>query len=238
MLKRVVLILAIALLLVPTALLAQAQAPPAAAKPAPAAAAPVRWADEILKQESYTTPPAELVPAVMAPRHLNVALGNLSPDKKWFLNEIGDGPVGMATFSKPFHELGGLFVDFKANRARPLTIRNNAGIQLISAADATRKVIALPAGARVSNAASSPDGTLIAFVHTEDATHIWVASVATGATRQLTTRPVLATLVSTFEFSNDSKKIAVVLVPDNRPAMPGCAGGPVWPVGETRRRHR
>ena len=50
-------------------------------------------------------------------------------------DEIGDGPVLMKTFSKPFHELGGLFIDFKANRARPLTVRNNIGIQIISATD-------------------------------------------------------------------------------------------------------
>jgi len=47
---------------------------------------------------------------------------------------IGDGPVLMKTFSKPFDELGGVFIDFKANRARSLTINNNVGIQIISAA--------------------------------------------------------------------------------------------------------
>ena len=119
--------------------------------------------------------------AVLAPRYLNVALANASPDKKWFLDEIGDGPVTMAMFSKPFHELGGLFVDFQANRARPLTIRNNVGIQIISAADGSKKPIQIPNGVRVSNAAWSPDGSLIAFyVHTPDATHIWVADPMTG----------------------------------------------------------
>ena len=87
--------------------------------------------DEVLKQESYQTPPKELADAVLATRYLNVSLTNASPDKKWFVDEIGDGPVVMKTFAKPFHELGGLFVDYKANRARPLTVRNNIGIQLI-----------------------------------------------------------------------------------------------------------
>ena len=50
------------------------------------------WADTVLKQESYAQPPQELADAVLAPRHLNVTLANLSPDKKWFLDEIGDGP--------------------------------------------------------------------------------------------------------------------------------------------------
>src|SRR5687768_5479153 len=71
------------------------------------------WADEIIKQDTYATPPPELSDAVLAPRYLNVSLTSASPDKKWFLDEIGDGPVTMKTFSKPFHELGGVFIDHK-----------------------------------------------------------------------------------------------------------------------------
>src|SRR5689334_10769028 len=127
--------------------------------------------DDVLKQETYQTPPKELADAVLAPRYLNVALTNVSPDRRLFVDEIGDGPVVMKTFSKPFHELGGLFIDYKANRARPLTVRNDIGIQLISATDGTKKPIQLPAGARVSNATWSPDSKSVAFyVHGEDAT--------------------------------------------------------------------
>ena len=122
------------------------------------------WADDVIKQDAYAQPPKELADAVLAPRHLNVTLANLSPDKKWFLDEIGDGPVLMKTFSKPFHELGGVFVDYKANRSRALTIRNSVGIQIISAADGSKKPIQLPAGARVSNATWSPDSATIAFL--------------------------------------------------------------------------
>ncbi len=110
----------------------RAQSPTAAAtKTAPAAS----WADDILAAEHYVEPPKELVDAVLAPRYLNVSLSNLSPDKQWYLDEVGDGPVVMKTFSKPYHELGGVFIDFKANRARSLTVRNNIGIEIISAAD-------------------------------------------------------------------------------------------------------
>src|SRR6266850_89704 len=177
--------------------------------------------DDILKQESYQTPAKELADAVTATRYLNVSLANASPDKKWFLDEIGDGPVLMKTFSKPFHELGGLFVDFKANRARPLTVRNNVGVQLLSATDGTNKTIQLPAGARVSNATWSPDSKSVAFyVHGDEATHIWVADVATGQSHQVTKTAVLATLVNTFDFTQDGRQIATVLVPDGRAAMP------------------
>ena len=150
-------------------------------------------ADDVLKQEGYQTPPKELADAVLAPRYLNATLSNLSPDKKWFLDEIGDGPVPMKTFSKPFHELGGVFIDFKANRARALTIRNNVGVQVISAADGSKKPIQVPPGARVSNATWSPDSATVAyFMHSDDATHIWHADVATGKSRQLTKTPLLS----------------------------------------------
>ena len=235
MLKRLLPTLGLLVALLPLSSEAQPQAQAPAQPPAQPAAkatapAPVKWTDETLKRETYATPPQELVSAVLAPRYLNVALSNTSPDKKWFLDEVGDGPVSMAVFSKPFHELGGLFVDFKANRARPLTIRNNAGIQIISAADGTKKQIQIPNGARVSNATWSPDSTLIAFyVHTPDATHIWVADAATGVSKQLTPKPVLATLVSSFDFSADGKKLATVLVPDGRAPMPAPPSAPTGP---------
>ncbi len=189
------------------------------------------WADDVIKQDAYAQPPKELADAVLAPRHLNVTLANLSPDKQWFVDEIGDGPVLMKTFAKPFHELGGVFVDYKANRSRALTIRNNVGIQLVSAADGSKKPIQLPAGSRVSNPIWSPDSTTIAFMlHGDDASHIWVAEVATGKARQLTKTPLLATLVTSFEFTDGGKQIAAVLMPDNRPPMPAPPPAPDGPT--------
>ena len=221
------------LCLVPLTLQAQG------AKPGAAAASKQ---DEVLKQEGYAAPPQELASAVLAPRHLNVALANLSPDKKWFLDEIGDGPVPMAVFSKPFHELGGVFIDYKANRVRTLTIRNSVGIQIISAADGTKKAIQLPPGARVSNATWSPDGSQIAFfLHADDATHIWVADAATLKARQLTSRPVLATLAPTFEFTKDGRQVAAVLIPETRsiqPVPPLAPAGPQVKVNDDTDRNR
>ena len=81
------------------------------------------------------TPPNEIAEAALAPRYLNVTLTAVSPDKRWFVHEIGDGPVAMDRFSKDFDELGGLFIDYRANRHRNMTIRSNVGINVISAAD-------------------------------------------------------------------------------------------------------
>jgi dipeptidyl aminopeptidase/acylaminoacyl peptidase len=208
------------LLLVPLRLTGQQQA-----------AAPSSWADEVLKQESYQQPPKELADAVLAPRNLNTTLSSLSPDKKWFLEDTPDGPVEMKTFSKPYHELGGLFVDFKANRVRSLTVRNSVALQLISAADGTKRPIQLPAGARITNAVWSPDGTTIGFfLHTDDATHIWIADPATGKAHQLTKSAVLATLAPAFAFSADGRQIAFVQLPDGRAALPPQPAAPSGPT--------
>jgi dipeptidyl aminopeptidase/acylaminoacyl peptidase len=225
----------LALLLFPLPVLAQSQ-------PAATPARPSTWADEIIKKEGYVTPPSELAEAVLAPRHQVVSLGNPSPDKKWFLVQIGDGPVPMSVFSKPFHELGGVFIDFKANRARTLTISNGVGIDVVSSSDGTRRAIAVPPNARVSNPTWSPDGTAVAYyVHTNDATHIWITDLATNRPRQLTPRPVLATIVTTFDFTKDGRKIAAVLVPDNRalpPVAPAAPPGPEVKVHDEQEKNR
>ena len=195
---------------------------------------PTSWADELLAKEGYVQPPPELAAAVLAPRWQNINLSSASPDKKWFLNQIGDGPVVMKTFSKPFDELGGVFIDFKGNRARSLTIGNNVGIQIISAADGSKKPIQIPPGARVSNPIWSPDSKSIAYlVHGEDATHIWIADVATLKSRQLTKTPLLATLSTTLEFTEDGTQIATILVPEGRGAKPVHPAAPTGPEVKT-----
>lgn len=220
------------LALVPYTLLAQAQAP----RPAQS------WADQIIQQETYATPPPELASAVLAPRHLNMTLSDLSPDRQWFLREVGDGPVVMATFARPFDELGGVFLDAVANRSRALTIRNNVAIEIISAADGTKRSITLPAGARVSGAQWSPTGSHIAFLmHGETASHIWIADTATLKARQVTKTPLLATLTPSVQFTSDGRHVAAVFVPDGRaprPARPQAPTGPEVSLAESAERNR
>ena len=191
---------------------------------------PNAWADEILNKEGYATPPKELVDAVLAPRHLNVTLTSLSPDRKWFLDEVSDGMIRMDRFSAPIHELGGVFIDYQANRSRTLTRGGSIGIQLLSAADGSKKQVAIPANTRVSSARWTPDGTGVAYlVHTPTATHAWVTDLTSNKPRQITKTPLLATLVTNFEFTSDGKQIVAVIIPDGRRPMPVKPQAPAGP---------
>jgi hypothetical protein len=88
-----------------------------------------------------------------------------------------------------------------------------------------------PPGARVTNATWSPDSASVAYLaHTEDATTLWVADVATGKSRQLTKTALLATLVTSVDFSADGKHIAAVLIPEGRAPMPQAPTAPTGPT--------
>ena len=220
------------LALVPLVLVAQSGPP--RPRPVPAGATSIvmpfsgpGWQDKVLAQEGYVQPPRELADAVLAPRYLNVTLGNPSPDKKWFLNQIGDGPVAdedvleaVPRTGRRVHRLQGeprAGADDQQQRRHPAHLRDRRH-QAHDSAAARRARLERHLVARRANVAF--------FVHNEDSTHIWIADVATGRSHQLTTAPVLATLVSSFDFTDDGKQIAVVLVPDQRGAdAAGTPGG-------------
>lgn len=188
-----------------------------------------------LAAESYVTPPTEIVKLVTAPRHLNVSLARQSPDRRHFLREESEGLPGVNDFGKPHYYFGGLQVDPAANRARALTTRGSAGLSLIDAATGRATPIVVPAGATVSSPAWSPDSRQIAYIANFDrASHVYVADVASGRSRALTRTPLLATLVTSLDWTGDGGSIVAVLVPEQRgaePVRPAIATGPavrVW----------
>jgi len=186
--------------------------------------------ESVLADKGFVAPSAEIAEMALAPRHLYVTLTNVSPDKQWFIQEIGDGPVTAEPFSKDFDELGGVFIDYQANRHRNLTIRTNVGINIISATDGAVVAVDIPRGTRISNATWSPDGSQIAFYgHTEDQTNIYVADPTDGDSRQVTRRPVLATMVTGFEWTGNGVELATVLIPDDRSPRPRRSRIPTGP---------
>jgi dipeptidyl aminopeptidase/acylaminoacyl peptidase len=187
-------------------------------------------ADQILSQERYVKPPIEVERLVTAPRHLNVTLSNQSPARRHFLRLQTDGMPTVNEFGKRWYNLAGLQIDPKANRARTLTTRGGTGLEIIDASAGRTVKVEVPPAATVSGARWSPDGTQLAFfANFDDATHLYVAEVATGKSRRLTTGPVLATFVTEPQWTSNGALVAIVLVPENRgaePKAPAIASGP------------
>src|SRR4029078_10093954 len=175
----------------------------------------------VLAADGYQVPPPEIVKLVTAPRHLNVTLTQPSPDRRYFLKEQGEGLASVNGFGKPHYYFAGLQVDFKANRVRSLTTRGSIGLQLIDAATGKSQTIETPKGATVSSSAWSPDGKMLAYIANFDtASHIFVADLATGKSTQVTRTPLLATLVTSIDWTADGRSVITVLLPEGRKAEP------------------
>ena len=192
-------------------------------------------AREVLAKESYVRPPEAIAKLVTAPRHLNVSLTTPSPDRRFFLKEQSEGMPTVTAFGKPHLYFGGLQVDPAANRARALTTRGATGLSLIDATTGATTTIEIPKGATVSGTAWSPDGKQLAYLaNFETATHVFVADIATRKSVQVTKTPLLATLVTSVDWTADGKSLVTVLVPEPRaakPVKPAVATGPqvrVW----------
>ncbi|HYC50284.1 MAG TPA: prolyl oligopeptidase family serine peptidase [Gemmatimonadaceae bacterium] len=199
-------------------------------------------ADQVLQAETYVKPPAAIERLVDAPRHLNVALTNQSPSRRHFLETQSSGMPSVREFGKPWYNLGGLQVDPRGNRARTLTTRSALGFEIIDATTGRTVKINAPTGSTVSGARWSPDGTQLAFIaNFDDASHIYVADVATGNARRVTSTPILATFVTEPLWTGNGNHIATVLIPANRgaePRAPAIATGPKVRMTKEGFRHR
>jgi dipeptidyl aminopeptidase/acylaminoacyl peptidase len=176
---------------------------------------------ERLAAESYVKPPSAIARLVTAPRQNNVALSNQSPNRKYFLKLQTEGLPSVQTFGKPHYYFAGLQVDFKANRARVLTTRGSSGLAIIDATTGQSRALETPRGASISSPQWSPDGSKLAYIaNFDDASRIYVADLASGKSRLVSPRALLATLVTTVDWTADGSQLVTVLIPDGRKAEP------------------
>lgn len=190
--------------------------------------------------EGYVMPPEAIAKLVTAPREMNATLSTPSPvNRKYFMRTVSDGLPSLRHVGKAHHNLGGLQIDQQANRARPLTMRSSAGIEVTEWASGRKIAVSIPAGARVGSPVWSPDGTQIAYLALfDDATQLYVAEAATGKSRPVSPRTVMATTVTQPSWTADGVSLVTVLVPDGRgaePKEPVLATGPMVRVNENNK---
>ncbi len=185
----------------------------------------------LLANETYVTPPPEIQNLVTAPRYQNVALTSPSPDRTRFLNLEDAGLGSENAFAKFHYYFGGLQVDAQADRARVLTTRALAGLSIIEAATGKRTDVQVPKGATVSAPVWSPDGKQLAYIaNFDNGSYIYVADAATGVSVQASPSRLLATLVTTIDWTANGSGVIAVLVPEPRapePIGPAIAAGPL-----------
>ena len=174
-----------------------------------------------LSTEAYIQPPKEIAQVVTAPRYLNVTLRRLSPDGVHFLIPKSAAMPTVKIYGKLYVNLGESEFDYFANRSRQFTLRRQVGFEIFNYKTGAGQLINPPQNRWVSNGAWSPDGSKIAyFVHSDKTTHIYVADAETGKAKKITATPVLATLVTSFSWTQDSKQILTVLIPEKRQPVP------------------
>lgn len=193
----------------------------------------------ILKTETFVRPPANVERIIMSPR-TDISFTAPSPDRKWFLKTAGTDRGDIAAYGKPHIYLAGLVLDTLANRARSLTTSTRQQLVLVDPRTNATRAIETPKGASISAQSWSPAGTHVAFIaNFQNASHLYVADASTGKSAQLTRTPLLATLMTSFEWTGDGKAIVVAQVPDARGAKPthgsnGIEDGPQVRLTESR----
>jgi len=178
--------------------------------------------DEPNYNDNYITPPESISDEILAPRHESVTLNNLSPDGRFFLNQVESGLPQLSKLAKPWYNIAGLQIDHRANRNRSMTIDDPViGLELIDARTGETRRLTTPRTATISDVRWSPAGDKLAFfAHYNRETHIYVANLESGESERLTERPVLATTVTDFEWTGDGESIIAILLPEERGAEP------------------
>ena len=172
-----------------------------------AALAPYLGAEQTEQTENtYRTPPAEIVRIVDAPLPPSVLVG---PTRDIVaVIEQGVAP-SIAWLARPMHRLAGFRID--PRNSGPWRSPNIESITLINLTDAadslnsSENVILAPRGTRLGWPQFSPDGDYLSYAVVRDTgIELWVADLSTGQPRPLTSASLNATWGNPCEWLSDS----------------------------------
>lgn len=179
------------------------------------------------KSGGYQTPPESIAALVNAP----VTPGlSFSPDRKWMLFLEQPGYPSIQEVAQPELRLAGIRINPRTNGPSRAGFISGLTLQPISSGS-PRPVQRLPANPAIQFVSWSPDGTKIAFIHTEEAgLSLWVVDVK-SATARIQTGPMInAAMPGQPYIWLDNEQIVCAMIPAARPAVPQPGAVPAGPV--------
>lgn len=162
---------------------------------------------------TYQKPPKEILELVDVPRAPSV---NLDSKGEIMVLLYRDSYKTLAELSEKELRLGGLRINPKTNIGSRTTYSKNIKLQLVSEKNA-RQVMGLPANARLSNFAWSPDQTKMAFTNTvETGVELWVLDIKTAVAKKISDATINANMDDAINWFKDSKSLLITMLPKNR----------------------
>lgn len=186
-----------------------------------------------LQAQGYRQPPLPIAQILDAPA---TPLVSVSPDRTTLLLIERPGLPSIAEVSAPFLGMGGDRINAKTNgQSRD---PNYTGLVLRTVNGAAERRIQTPVGARIGTPNWAPNGKRFIFTITDHrGIAVWLADVATGSAKPLTTAKVNGTTGTPCTWAAGSERLLCKLIIANRgplPPEPAVPTGPITQESEGR----
>jgi dipeptidyl aminopeptidase/acylaminoacyl peptidase len=182
----------------------------------------------VIAQEPYKVPPKEVVDIVDAPPTPSVSM---SPAGDTMALVDRESMPSIAYISEPILRIAGMRITPSYNSRQVLSF--STGLSLKDMKTGALRRVALPDGFKFSGGmggpAWSPDGSRIALLrYVDGGVELWAVDVKTATAKALTPAVVNAVLGGV-DWTPDSQRLIVALVPDGRGPAPVAPRVPVGP---------
>ncbi|MBE3130929.1 MAG: prolyl oligopeptidase family serine peptidase [Acidobacteria bacterium] len=187
-------------------------------------AALLAFVPALTAQEPYKLPPKEVIDIVDAPP---TPMVSMSPAGDVMALIDRESMPSIDYISEPILRIAGMRITPAFNSRQVLSF--STGLSLKDMKTGLVRKIALPEGFKFTFPSWSPDGQRIAFLrYVEGGVELWAADVKAGTAKALTPAVVNAVLGGV-DWTPDSRRLIVSLVPEGRGPAPAAPRVPVGP---------
>ena len=172
----------------------------------------------LFAQENITfqKPPKEILDLANAQRPPSVTMDD---KKEYMVFSYRNTYRTLEDLAQDEVRLGGLRINPVTNIQTGLTYVTNLTVRKASESNEVQ-VTGLPAGAKISNMAFSPDNKRMAFTNTAaSGVELWVLDVATAQAKKVSNIMLNSIIGSPYSWMKDSRSFLVKAIPANRPLV-------------------